>query len=105
MWADLNVTVEEGLDERDRLCATEISIAGHAAFQSIPEPSNLGQKLLDAACVQLPSALPKKGGDVVTRKKLPEHRKPLNINMLERNSALVSYGTSVADADLHHPRW
>ena len=75
LWANLDVTVEEGLNELDALCSTEVSIAGGGCFHRIPEPRTLSQQLLAAAQVQLPSVLPSKGIRVATKKKLPSRRK------------------------------
>ena len=75
IWANLDVTVQEGLKELDALCSTEIAIAGGGCFHRIPEPRSLSQQLLAAANVALPSVLPSKGISVATKKKLPENRK------------------------------
>ena len=75
LWANLDVTVEEGLNELDALCSTEVSIAGGGCFHRIPEPRTLSQQLLAAAEVQLPVVLPSKGVRVATKKKLPSRRK------------------------------
>jgi len=75
IWANLDVTVQEGLKELDALCSTEIAIAGGGCFHRIPEPRTLSQQLLAAANVALPSVLPSKGISVATKKKLPENRK------------------------------
>ena len=75
LWASLDVTVQEGLRELDALCASEVSIAGGGCFQRIPEPRKLSQQLLALANVQLPSVLPSKGINIVTKKKLPTRRK------------------------------
>ncbi len=75
LWANLDVTVEEGLKELDTLCSTEVSIADGGCFHRIPEPRELSQQLLQAANVILPTALPSKGIVVATKKKLPSRRK------------------------------
>jgi transposase len=75
LWAHLDVTVEEGLNELDALCSTEVSIAGGSCFHRIPEPRTLSQQLLAAAEVQLPVVLPSKGIRVATKKKLSARRK------------------------------
>jgi len=75
IWANLDVTVQEGLKELDALCSTEIAIAGGGCFHRIPEPRTLSQQLLAAANVALPSVLPSKGISVATKKKLQENRK------------------------------
>ena len=75
LWATLDVTVEEGLQELDALCSTEVAIAKGGCFHRIPQPRPLSQQLLQAANVKLPSALPSKGVIVATKKKLPSRRK------------------------------
>jgi len=75
LWANLDVTVEEGLKELDTLCSTEVSIADGGCFHRIPEPRELSQQLLQAANVILPTALPSKGIVVATKKKLKSRRK------------------------------
>lgn len=75
LWVDLDVTVEEGLNELDAICSTEVSIAEGGGFHRIPEPRELSQQLLDAANVKLPTALPSKGIIVATKKKLTSRRK------------------------------
>lgn len=75
LWASLDVTVEEGLKELDALCSTEVSIADGGCFHRIPQPRKLSQQLLEAANVKLPTALPSKGINVATKKKLPSRRK------------------------------
>ena len=75
LWASLDVTVEEGLKELDALCSAEVSIADGGCFHRIPQPRKLSQQLLEAANVKLPTALPSKGINVATKKKLPSRRK------------------------------
>lgn len=75
LWAALDVTVEEGLNELDALCSIEVSIADGGCFHRIPQPRDLSQQLLAAANVTLPTALPSKGIIVATKKKLPSRRK------------------------------
>lgn len=74
-WRAFDLTVEEGLKELDTLCVTEIAIAGRGRYHRIPEPRPLGQQLLEAAKVKLPTILPSKGVKVVTKKKLTSRRK------------------------------
>ena len=74
-WRALDLTVEEGLKELDTLCVTAIAIAGGGRYHRLPEPRPLGQQLLEAAKVKLPTILPSKGAKVVTKKKLSSRRK------------------------------
>jgi hypothetical protein len=73
-WADLDLTVQEGLDQLTTLCTTQILVKGEVRCNQIPMPRDLSQKLLKAAEIHLPDALPHLGARVVTRKKLTERR-------------------------------
>ena len=73
-WRRLEVTVEEGIDELSSLRGVEIRI-GQGTCQSVPEPTGLNKHLLDAAHINLPSALPLRKVHVATRKKLVSERK------------------------------
>ena len=74
-WRHLDVTVPEGIAALATLCTSEVSFAGQASFQSIPEPSAAVASLLSAANVRLPLALPPRGVRVTTKPKLPSRRK------------------------------
>jgi transposase len=73
-WAEMDLTVEEGLGQLTTLCATQILVKGEVRCNQIPTPRDLSQKLLQAADIHLPQALPHLGANVVTRKKLTEQR-------------------------------
>ena len=73
-WAELEVTVEEGLGQLTTLCATQILVKGEVRGNQLPIPRDLSQQLLRAADIHLPRALPHRGAHVVTRKKLTEQR-------------------------------
>ncbi len=74
-WKDIDLTVEEGLKELDRLCAMNLSVKGGGACLRIPEPSPIAKELLDALDVKLPLFLPKSKARVDTKRKLPSRRK------------------------------
>jgi len=74
LWAGVNITIEEGIKELVAITADRIK-AGAISYQQIPEPRDLGAKLLELAGVSLPGALPYRGVKVATRKKLPGRRK------------------------------
>ena len=74
-WKDIDLTVEEGLKELDRLCAMNLSVKDGGACLRIPEPSPTAKELLDALDVKLPLFLPKSRARVDTKKKLPSRRK------------------------------
>jgi transposase len=73
-WADLDLTVEEGLEQLTTLCSTQILVKGVVRCNQIPMPRDLSQKLLKAADIHIPDAIPHMGACVVTRKKLTEQR-------------------------------
>jgi len=73
-WNDLDLTVQEGLDQLTTLCATQVLVKGEVRCNQVPMPRDLSQKLLKAAEIHLPEALPHLGAHVVTRKKLTERR-------------------------------
>jgi len=74
-WADLDITVEEGLDHLKTLCAMEIRTPAGGSCLRIPEPRDTSQALLQALDLHIPEALPHTEVRVVTRKKLTEQRK------------------------------
>jgi hypothetical protein len=76
LWAEVDLTVGEGISELSTIDSVEIKI-GETSYQQIPQPRDLGEKLLRLANVTLPEAIPFKDINVATRKKLPERRKKL----------------------------
>ena len=74
-WKDLDLTVEEGLGELNRICAMELSVAGMDAVLRVPEPSPVAKQLLNSLQVNLPPMLPRSKVVVDTKRKLPARRK------------------------------
>ena len=75
-WIDLNATVEEGIHELSSINCISVQ-TGTTGYNQIPEPREIGSKLLKALSVTLPKAIPSKGVSVSTRKKLePKRKKP-----------------------------
>jgi transposase len=74
-WRDIEMTVEEGINELSSLCAQQITLNG-SLTNGIPQPRGSVKKLLEAARVRMPEALPSKGIIVSTKKKLVHRRKP-----------------------------
>jgi len=74
-WAELDVTVEEGLEQLKTLCSIEIRTKDGGTCLRIPKPRATSRALLKALDLHLPEALPHTDVRVVTRKKLPEQRK------------------------------
>jgi transposase len=73
-WRHLDVTIAEAIDELGALRGVEI-FTGKASCQSIPTPTGLSAKLLDALDVRLPRVIPMRNANVATRRKLTERRK------------------------------
>ena len=73
-WISLDVTVEEGLNQLQTLCSTEINVDGGGSCLRIPTPNPTTLPLLKALNIQLPKLLPHTETRVVTRKKLPQRR-------------------------------
>ena len=73
-WRDLDVTVAEGIAELASVCTIDIHVKDVARSHSIPTPRDLADRLLRAAEVRLPKALPNRGVIVTTKKKLPARR-------------------------------
>ena len=68
--------MEEGLDQLQMLCSTEMKVEGGGSCLRIPTPSAPSGTLPKALAIHLPEALPHADTPVVTRKKLPERRRP-----------------------------
>jgi transposase len=75
-WQAVDLTVEEGIQELSTLCMTEVTIAGKTRINEVPTPRASIKRLLQAAGIRLPKALPYTGASVSSKKKLPEERKP-----------------------------
>ena len=73
-WRDIDLTVEEGIKELDRICAMQLSVKDTGSCLRLPEPSPLARELLDALDVKLPPVLPKSPAKVDTKKKLASRR-------------------------------
>jgi len=76
VWTALDMTVEEGLHQLQMLCSTEVKVEGGGSCLRIPAPGQAAAALLQTLDIRLPEALPHTDTRVVTRKKLPERRKP-----------------------------
>ena len=78
-WWSLEVTVEEGLRELEKLCVMELihPQSGKVVARRVPEPSACQQQLLDALKLKLPATVPETEVTVGTRKKINNVRKTL----------------------------
>ena len=66
-WEPLNLTVEEGLAELEKLCVMELyeTNSGQSVSRQLPTPNELQAKLLQAAEVKMPPKAPVGGPTVV----------------------------------------
>jgi len=78
-WWSLEVTVEEGLRELEKLCVMELvhPQSGKVLARQVPQPSARQQQLLDALKLDLPATVPEAEVTVGTRKKINQVRKTL----------------------------
>lgn len=74
-WSTLDLTVQEGIDELNTLCAQQMVIEGKGQCNLLPQPRESVARLIALAGVTLPEVLRCTGTKVATRKKLPENRK------------------------------
>jgi hypothetical protein len=76
-WWPLELTVEEGLRELEKLCVMELvhATSGKVVARQVPEPSSIQKQLLDALKLNLPAMVPESKVAVVTRKKINNVRK------------------------------
>ena len=74
LWRDLDLTVSEGITELAGLCASELRVRGVEQGYRIPQAGERSTRLLNAAQVRMPKALPSRGVIVTPKKKLPERR-------------------------------
>ena len=75
-WQALDVTVAEGIDELSSLCMTQVTIRNETTINQIPTPRPAVRRLLEAAEIIIPHALPYTGTRAYTKHKLPKERKP-----------------------------
>jgi hypothetical protein len=78
-WWPLEITVEEGLRELEKLCVMELvhPQSGKVVARQVPQPTALQKQLLEALKLELPSTVPEAEVTVGTRKKINQARKPL----------------------------
>ena len=78
-WWSLEVTVEEGLRELEKLCVMELvhPESGEVVARQVPEPNAHQKQLLEALKLKLPATVPAAQVIVGTRKKINKVRKTL----------------------------
>jgi hypothetical protein len=78
-WWPLEVTVEEGLRELEKLCVMELvhPESGKVVARQVPEPNAHQKQLLQALKLELPATVPAAEVIVGTRKKINKVRKTL----------------------------
>ncbi|MBM3834615.1 MAG: hypothetical protein FJ403_15355 [Verrucomicrobia bacterium] len=76
-WRRLDITVEEGLRELERLNVMELvaTDSKEVVARLLPQPTDLQRQLLDALQLKLPEKLPTAKVTVGTRVKLHDRRK------------------------------
>jgi hypothetical protein len=76
-WWSLEVTVEEGLRELEKLCVMELvhPQSAEVVARQVPQPNARQQQLLDALRLELPAMVPEAEVIVGTRKKINKVRK------------------------------
>ena len=72
-WNSLDLTVEEGIQELGSISST-IVVIGSTQYQTVPKPRPIGEQLLHALHLVLPEAIPSRGVNAATRKKLTPRR-------------------------------
>ncbi len=82
LWAEMDLTVEEGITELSTIDSREIKV-GNVSYYQIPQPREIGEQLLKLVDVILPEALPCRNIKVDTRRKLPGRRKRLNFQRVK----------------------
>jgi len=70
LWANIDITVQEGLTQLATLCISSVKSKNSIAFHTVQKPRPLLKELLSAANVQVPTAINPQGANVYTRKKL-----------------------------------
>ena len=73
-WGDWDARVGEGVAALSQRGAMDMVMGGKAKCAQVPTPREFVGKLVDAAGITLPGAIPRKGVAVATRKKLPTRR-------------------------------
>jgi transposase len=73
-WAELEMTIEEGIEELASISTVFVEIAG-ATCQTIPEPRPQGQHLLQKLDITLPDAIPHRPVNICPRKHLKDARR------------------------------
>ena len=72
-WADMDITVQEGIDELAAIHVQEIKIK-ETTIRKIPTPNEIGKQLLEKAGVDLPPVIPARTANVHTKKNLRSER-------------------------------
>lgn len=73
-WADLDLTVGEGIKQLGTLCATEVISGGKVLCSTVPEPRPELGEIIARTGIALPSVIKREGARVATKKKLQKRR-------------------------------
>ena len=68
------IDIEEGIHELSSINSMEVQV-GAVKYNQVPEPREIGSKLLSALSVTLPKTIPHNDIKITTRKKLELKRK------------------------------
>jgi transposase len=74
LWAEMDITVEEGISELSTISTVEIKM-GETSCHQVPQPRDRGAKLLELANVTLPQIATCTNANVATKRKLSKGRK------------------------------
>ena len=73
-WAELDLTVQEGLDSLKTLCSMSVTIGDSGQLHRIPTPRKLSGELLARLDIQIPPVFPHRELRVATKRKLHKRR-------------------------------
>jgi transposase len=77
-WANIDLTIQEGINTLNQLCLNDVLVRGNYAFTSIPYPRKDIQELLRSCNVTLPKVIHLEKSTVSTKIKLDKQRQLYN---------------------------
>lgn len=69
-WSDLDITVLEGIKKLESITSIIIELSNETKLQRVPKPNQECKKLLDRVNVKIPTNLPYRDVEFVTRHKV-----------------------------------
>ena len=73
-WADLNLTIGEGIQQLATLCTTEVMSEGKVLCSTVPLPRPELAEIIARSGISLPVVIKRHGAKVATKKKLQARR-------------------------------